>query len=980
MRRRIQRMMSVALVLPLLSAPLSGIARGQDVAPPAPAPEAAPATPEVPAVPPPPEVPPPPSEAPAATETPAPAPAVPPAPSEPSTPTASEPATPAAPAAPEMPAAPAAPSAPDAAPAPAPAAQAPADQVAAAAPAPAPAVAQPVNPALAERLTSMASGLLRSQPPSGAIWRYATALLEAAIRLAPDEPRYQRFLIEAATRAGDTEAAIKALEQYRKLNSADEFALTQLIDLYLGRMDSSERKLAYLKSITDAERVSPVVRSFASMRSAVVLSERMQDALAQQAVVRALELNSTNIEALRIRYQLLQANNAPATERLAALLQLLLSNPAQPQVGVEVARILADHGLSQRSVEWFNQALDVHKRLGITPPNDVGVDYASQLFISGKPREAAQVAGQLTNTNPDDLNAWLLKLVLARGMDNKEVLAQTIKQSTIAATNRLATIRKEAGDAGATTRPIESPEDVALPDPNADLQFLANAKRPDLIQQYVPVAAGVAWLKIYFEEKPAQAVPFVRAVAGVMGEGNELVARLQGWSFLIAGNKDDAKVKLTAAAETDPISALGLIVLASDDPASKAKADADARTLLSGVPSRLTGAAIAQALSQRGIKPQPKPGAAELEKVLAQLPKEWLKIIEQPNLFYGVRLTPAPGRVSAAVGDPVLVEMTIQNLSEFPLTIGPDGVIHQDLWFDARTRGVQPQQYPAEAFARLSGPLVLRPRESISQIVRLDQTQLALTLEQYPTANFQIEASVLTNPTTVGGSLSQGPASIRATLTKMMERRGAPIGQPDVQQKLFTAIQSGTPAEKIRAAETLTKFATLLTGDGVGDAAKQLGMHAAEAVRRTTQDEDPAVRAWATYLYCRYSADPALLNNLLKDESWVARTLGVVGTDYLGQNHDLFKPLAENDREPVVKKLAAAALEANIRRPTTAPATTQPDAPVPAAATTPPTAAQPAGDAPALLVPETTPAPAPALGAAEPAPATAPVSPAPAAQ
>src|SRR5215212_7203300 len=103
----------------------------------------------------------------------------------------------------------------------------------------------------------------------------------------------------------------------------------------------------------------------------------------------------------------------------------------------------------------------------------------------------------------------------------------------------MAMLRQQAGDKSATTRPVDAEGEAPLPDPDADLKFIA-ANKPELAGAYATVAGGMAWLKIYFQEQPAQAQPFIRAVASVLGESNEVVARLQGWSFLIAGNQDDA--------------------------------------------------------------------------------------------------------------------------------------------------------------------------------------------------------------------------------------------------------------------------------------------------------------------------------------------------------------------------------------------------------------------------------------------------------
>ena len=791
-----------------------------------------------------------------------------------------------------------------------------------------PAEADPVNPALAERLTSMATGLLRSQPPSNAVWRYATSLLQAANRLAPEEPRFARFLIEAAGRAGDQDTVLRTLEAYRKLEPNDHYAQAQLIDAYLAKMQISEARVAYLKNIIESAQVAPPVRSFAAMRLASAYSERMQDEAAAEAVNLALQLNFLNLDALRVRNAHAQQVGA-APDRLAALLAMLQSNPAQPQVGFGVARELADVGLVQRSLEWFKQSLELQARMGMPPPPDVGVDFASELFISGEGRAAAQIVDQITRQDPDELNAWLLKLTLARSAGDKELLATTSRQATVALTNRMATLRQQAGDSAATTRPVDAEGEATLPDPIADLQFIGGAK-PEMTGAYATVASGLAWLKIYFEEKPVVAQPYIKAAASVMGEGSEIVARLQGWSFLIAGNNDDATTKLSAVADKDPIAALGLIRMAKSDPASQQKAAEDARKLLQRQPSRLTGAFVMEGLGKRAVKVQPTPGAADIEKVLATFPKDWMKVIDQPQQFYALRLEPVTGRVSVPVGEPVLVQVSIYNVSEYPLTMGPEGVIHPDIWLDAQTRGVQQQVFPAEAFARLAGPMVIAPKQSISQVIRLDQGQLLSTLERFPTANFQISALAMSNPTTVNGQVGPGSSGQRVQLSKLMERRGSPIGQPDVSQKLGQAIQSGTAAEKVRAAETLTKFATLLTGEGAGDQAKALGYQAAEAVRVTTNDADPTVRAWATYLYSVYSGDSQSLTRLVHDPSWVARTLGIVAVDYTGQKHDIFKDLAESDPEPLVKNLAAAALEAKIARPTSQPAGPAAAPPVPA--------------------------------------------------
>jgi hypothetical protein len=188
-------------------------------------------------------------------------------------------------------------------------------------------------------------------------------------------------------------------------------------------------------------------------------------------------------------------------------------------------------------------------------------------------------------------------------------------------------------------------------------------------------------------------------------------------------------------------------------------------------------------------------------------------------------------------------------------------------------------------------------------------------------------------------------------------------------------MENGTPEEKVRAVETLTKFATLMQLDQTNDAAKQMGQMCSDAVRRGAADVDPAVRAWSTYLFALLpSGDKSLINTLVNDPSWVARVLGIVATDYIGESKDVYSSLAENDPNPLVKKLAAAALAANIKRsnvttqPATQPAnmaTTQPGGAPGAAPTTGPVTQTPpaAAGAPALAADV-----APRSDAAAPAP------------
>ena len=183
--------------------------------------------------------------------------------------------------------------------------------------------------------------------------------------------------------------------------------------------------------------------------------------------------------------------------------------------------------------------------MAMMPSPDVGVDYASELFIVGDTRGAAMVCDRLLGANQNDLNSWLLRAVIARSMGDKDALAKALKSGNVAASNQLAVLRHAAGDAAATTRPVDVPDDVPLPDPDETLAMLARTHQPELLAAYAPVANGIVWMKLYFGEGAlvaGQSMNWIKSIADLGGDANSAAAeRLTGWAMLVAGNKDDAQ-------------------------------------------------------------------------------------------------------------------------------------------------------------------------------------------------------------------------------------------------------------------------------------------------------------------------------------------------------------------------------------------------------------------------------------------------------
>ena len=71
--------------------------------------------------------------------------------------------------------------------------------------------------------------------------------------------------------------------------------------------------------------------------------------------------------------------------------------------------------------------------------------------------------------------------------------------------------------------------------------------------------------------------------------------------------------------------------------------------------------------------------ADALREALAEFPISLQKLVEKPQNFYAVHVEAHP--VGSTIGEPLLAQVSVQNISDYDLTIGPDGVLKTELLF-----------------------------------------------------------------------------------------------------------------------------------------------------------------------------------------------------------------------------------------------------------------------------------------------------------
>lgn len=830
-----------------------------------------------------------------------------------------------------------------------------------------------VNPAetkeaqqqIAERLVDNAQDTLQQFVPNRAMWQRATAQVHAASRLNPDEPRYPRLLAEARTEVGDTQGAIDALNTYRTIlynaQTSDPTAQCRLIELYLSQLQTVKEQVDYLKEMVSAPALPPEVQSHAAALAVPLLLERSERE-ADDMVKKAVALNPLNARAQRLQYELIARREGPV-DQLQSLLDRLRADPAQIPVLAEVARQLAEAGLASESLVWFDRALSLEGQTRGTSNIELIVQYCAALYVAGFPQSVEDLTSRVLSSQPDNIDAIFMRLALkkdqAQGVAYEQELAAARRQLT----NRATTIARQvlaapAGGAGtgAATRPAAPP--LA---PNADpvAAAVARVKQGDvpleLRSALIGAATDAAWFEVYFARRPGDASNWIQILAQLLPPGDLTLQRMQGWLDLVSGDPRQAKAKLSAIQDRDPLAALGMVnILSAEAPAGArpgsttapsggagtlparggaaavpatrpsvaattspaahasgpaAQADEIGRRLLEQNPTGLLGMMLSAALKERKLQVRPNPIAIQERAVLTKFPTGWMDILDRPEKFYLLVGTALGNPVK--LGQPMFARVTLQNVSGFDISVGPDGTIKPDLWFDAKLILATERSFPMAGYDKISGPLVLKARTANSQVVRVNQGALGETLREKPAASISLYVTAMTNPISVGSEIARGPGGLKRELPRFI-RTGMPINTAPGKKKLYDAL-NGLPSEKMQAIEVLVAYIRESREEGAQGWLLGLAPELQEQLEKARGDAVPEVGEWATYqvaLLADAAAREKALMSLANSKKWEARLLaliGAAGMDAEGQTRVASKLV--DDPDPDVKAVAVATLD-----------------------------------------------------------------------
>lgn len=209
--------------------------------------------------------------------------------------------------------------------------------------------AQPVDPDeyLARWMTRVALLDIRlAITPGENDYRFTALLLELASRFRPDDDDLIRRRLEAAFGAGDDAMIEAATRRLVELDPKDTVAQLRLISRRIGAMQTAEARLAAYDRFLSPQgsTLDASIRSRLALDAALLHRERGDEKKFAERLALACTLDPTNKESALLALSYASERGIDPISRLELVSNLLLADPIDPMVHLQLARDLAALG------------------------------------------------------------------------------------------------------------------------------------------------------------------------------------------------------------------------------------------------------------------------------------------------------------------------------------------------------------------------------------------------------------------------------------------------------------------------------------------------------------------------------------------------------------------------------------------------------------------------------------------------------------
>ena len=586
-------------------------------------------------------------------------------------------------------------------------------------------------------------------------------LLRYARRLYPSGEEANRQLIDLYEGIGDLKSAAAAAGACVEVSPGDYACGVRWIRLTLQRLNTADKRIGFLRSVTDNKKLSPGIRAAAAVGLGKIYRGQGLGNKARVVVEEALRFDAHEPAALQMLTQITK-RTAPS-DVFVSTLGVFGSNPRSLYTTHSLAQSLQDAGLYDKAMPFYEHAIAIAE--ATRPPDDeteaLLIGYFNAMLDAGQAEKAITFFTPHLKRYGRSLKLLGLMVEACRSLGRGEKAASYVEV--------MAGIYK----------PLASPG----------------------VKLSGSMAAELAWFNLVFRSRPADAIQWAKSAA--LSEGDNLyVQRVLGAAELSVGQVDSGTKRLARLVEKDPYAAAVLAGYYYRN----GKADEGRKVLLRAGGDIRTGPAwraLKAVAAASKVKLPPVPYAQKMKNALAELPAHLLEMGRYPERFVRVKLIATKTKVAPC--EFVAVTVVMQNISKHPVPVGLAGLFNPSVFLSVEVEGPVKANFPDLTLMTLPMPKYLEAGKEVSQTIRVDVGEVEDLLASWPTAEVKLSISALLDPLQDGKKLFSSAPGIKITPVAI---RRAPLFDVSGGEKsarfalgyIVRDLKQGSPAEQMRAA------------------------------------------------------------------------------------------------------------------------------------------------------------------------------------
>jgi len=560
---------------------------------------------------------------------------------------------------------------------------------------------------LAMQIWRSAASLLNTSTLTVETIELATVLLEEAVALDPDNVELWRVILRAARLAERGELAEEALRRIVALDPADDVVRLQRITAAIERYDEAEQRVAAYARLMDpdlrqdlgAPVVSRLAMDLALLERRRGNMDAFADALAQSV---AIDPSNRAAAALAAGFFRTHVDDAPAEAEL--LVNMLMADPTDLVTQIALAELLLETGAFEGATRLYTLATRTAEASGSPLPGGLLADQTIAQWASGNPEIALRTI-RIRQQSVDDARRAAVRNESPE-LDPLQRIEFTDPVAPLLATVR-AVIHAEIGDPAAAEslrRALDASEAVIMPD---------QGEPPDE-RTVAEKRLEMAWLAVWLGGDLGEVEAHLHAAEQYEPLADQTRQRFDAWLALRRGAVDEAVDRFLAMPEWDAGAQVGLARACMQVGRIQDAARACLRVARSQ-PGSILGIWAAHRLTEIVGRSVPlDQEVTRLEEIAASIPSTFDRYPDKPNLAVGLDIEPS--KLTYEPYEPLIVNLTVSNNSQYPLAIDRDGPIRPQviLMFQtglSRSHGVAPLK---PVVFDIDRRLSLAPRERLT--------------------------------------------------------------------------------------------------------------------------------------------------------------------------------------------------------------------------------------------------------------------------